>query len=147
VLWHSTNVCIIAAKEKYLPCLTDIPLARKYSAIQDCLCSSKRKKHQALAAIHSQNTTVENHLKYYQVFTLRIYIFMNNYTADDIYVLNTYYLHCYCQTEQQYTFLIAFFQYRGLVQEYFHYLDSGELPSQVSINNSSEDYLQDNYDY
>ena len=72
---------------------------------------------------------------------------MNNYTADDIDVLNAYYLQSYCQTEQQYTFLIAFLQYCGLVQEYFHYLDSGELPSQVSDSDYSEDYLQDTYDY
>jgi hypothetical protein len=72
---------------------------------------------------------------------------MNNYTADNIYVLNAYYLQSYCQTQQQYTFLIAFLQYRGLVQEYFHYLDSGELPLQVSSNDSSEDYLQDAYNY
>jgi hypothetical protein len=72
---------------------------------------------------------------------------MNNYTADDIYVLNTYYLQQYCQTEQQYTVLIAFLRYRGLVQEYFHYLDSGELSSQVSGYDSSADHLQDTYDY
>jgi hypothetical protein len=72
---------------------------------------------------------------------------MNNYTADDIYMLNAYYLQQYCQSEQQYTFLILFLQYRGLVQEYFHYLDSGELPSQVSDSDHSEDYLQDTYDY
>jgi hypothetical protein len=72
---------------------------------------------------------------------------MNNYTADDIYVLNAYYLQSYCQTEQQYTFLLAFLRYRGLVQEFFHYLDSEELPSQVSVDDSSEEYLQDTYDY
>jgi hypothetical protein len=72
---------------------------------------------------------------------------MNNYTADNIHVLNAYYLQRYCQTEQQYTFLIAFLQYRGLVSEYFHFLDSGELRLQVSVDESSEDYLQDSYDY
>jgi hypothetical protein len=72
---------------------------------------------------------------------------MNNYTTDDIYVLNAYYLHRCCQTEQQYQFLITFLRYRGLVQEYLQYLNSGELPSQVSDNDSSEDYLQDTYDY
>jgi hypothetical protein len=79
--------------------------------------------------------------------TLRIYIFTNNYTANDIYVLNAYYLQSYFPTEQQYTFLITFLWYRGLVQEYFHYLDSGELPSQVSSNDSFEEYLQHTYDY
>jgi hypothetical protein len=68
---------------------------------------------------------------------------MNNYTADDIYMLNAYYLQSYCQIEWEYTFLIAFLRYRGFVQEYFHYLDSGELPLQVSSYNSSEEYLQD----
>jgi hypothetical protein len=72
---------------------------------------------------------------------------MNNYTADDIYVLNAYYLQSYCQTEQQYIFLLAFLRYRGLIQEYFYYLDSGELPSQVSTDDSSKEYLQDTYDY
>jgi hypothetical protein len=72
---------------------------------------------------------------------------MNNYIADDIYVLNAYYLHLCCQTEQHYTFLISFLRYRGLVQEYLHYLDSGELPSQVTDSDSSEDYLQNIYDY
>jgi hypothetical protein len=72
---------------------------------------------------------------------------MNHYTADDIYVLNAYYLQSYCQTEQQCTFLLAFLRYRGLVQEYFHYIDSGELPSQVLSNHFSEEYLQDAYDY
>jgi hypothetical protein len=72
---------------------------------------------------------------------------MNNYTADNIYVLNAYYLQTYCQTEQQYTFLIAFLRYRRLLQEYLHYLDSGELPLQVSVYDSSKDYLQDTYDY
>jgi hypothetical protein len=72
---------------------------------------------------------------------------MNNYTADNINVLNAYYLQSYCETEQQYTFLIAFLRYRGLVQEYFHYLDSRELTSQVSSYDSSEDYLQDTYNY
>jgi hypothetical protein len=72
---------------------------------------------------------------------------MNNYTADDIYVLNAYYLQRYCQAPQQYTFLLALFRYRGLVQEYSHYLANGELPSQVSSNDSFEDYLQDTYDY
>jgi hypothetical protein len=71
---------------------------------------------------------------------------MNNYTTDDIYVLNTYYLQQYCQTEQQYTFLITFLRYSGIVQEYFHFLDSGKLSSQVSDHDSSEDYLQDTYD-
>jgi hypothetical protein len=68
---------------------------------------------------------------------------MNNYTADNMYVLNAYNLQSYYQTEQYYTFLNAFVRYRRLVQEYFHYLDSGELPSQVPSYNSSEDYLQD----
>jgi hypothetical protein len=72
---------------------------------------------------------------------------MNNYTADDIYVLNAYYLQQHCQTESQYSFVIAFLRYRGLIQEYFHFLDSGELPSQVSDSDQSEDYLQDTYDY
>jgi hypothetical protein len=72
---------------------------------------------------------------------------MNHYTANNIYVLNTYYLQNYCQTETHYTFIITFLRYRGLVQEYFHYLDTGELPSQTSIGKSSEDYLQDTYDY
>jgi hypothetical protein len=125
---------------------TDIPLTRKYSPIKDHQ-NLEWKKNQAIAAIHSQNTTAENHLKYYSVFTLRIYIFINNYTADDIYVLNAYYLQQFCQTEQQYTFLISFLRYRGLVQEYFHYLDSGELPAQVTDSDSSEDYLQDTCDY
>jgi hypothetical protein len=62
-------------------------------------------------------------------------------------MLNAYYLQSYCQTEQQYTFLIAFLRYCGLVQEYFHYLDSGELPSEVSDYDSSEDYVQNTYDY
>jgi hypothetical protein len=43
--------------------------------------------------------------------------------------------------------VLAFLQYRWLIQEYFHYLDSGELPSQVSDSDQSEDYLQDTYDY
>jgi hypothetical protein len=72
---------------------------------------------------------------------------MNNYTADDIYVLNAYYLHLNCQTEAHCQFLIAFLRYRGLIQEYSHFLDSGELPSQVSTHDSSEEYLQDSYDY
>jgi hypothetical protein len=72
---------------------------------------------------------------------------MNHYTADNIYVLNAYYLQHYCQTETHYTYIIVFLQYRGLVQEYFHYLDTGELPSQASINESTEDYLQDTYHY
>ena len=72
---------------------------------------------------------------------------MNNYTADDIYVLNAYYLQGCCQTEAHYAFVIAFLHYRGLVQEYIHYLDTGELPSQTPIDESSEDYLQDTYDY
>ena len=72
---------------------------------------------------------------------------MNNYTADDIYVLNAYYLQQYCQTEQPYSFLIAFLRYRGLVQEYLHYLPSRELPLQVDIAQSSEDYKQDSYNY
>jgi hypothetical protein len=56
---------------------------------------------------------------------------MNNCTADDIYVLNTYYLQSYCRSEQQYTFLIAFLRFHGLVQEYLHFFDGGELPTQV----------------
>jgi hypothetical protein len=72
---------------------------------------------------------------------------MNKYTADNIYVLNAYYLLSYCQTVQQYTFLITFLRYGKLVQEYIHYLDSRELPSQVSSYDSSEEYLQDTYDY
>jgi hypothetical protein len=72
---------------------------------------------------------------------------MNHYTADAIYMLNAYYLQHFCQTESHYAFIISFLQPRGLVQEYFHYLDTGELPSQASIDKSSEDYLQDNYDY
>jgi hypothetical protein len=72
---------------------------------------------------------------------------MNNYTADDIYMLNAYYLQYYCQTEQQYALLIAFLGYCGLVKEYFDYFDSRELSSQVSTSGFSEDYLQDTYDY
>jgi hypothetical protein len=72
---------------------------------------------------------------------------MNHYTADNIYVLNAYYLQHQCQTEIHYAFIITFLRYRGLVQEYFHYLDTGELPSQASIDESSEDYLQDTYNY
>jgi hypothetical protein len=72
---------------------------------------------------------------------------MNYYTANDIYVLNTYYLQQNCQTEAHYTFVITFLQYRGLVQEYSHSLDTRELPWQISIDESSEDYLQDTYDY
>jgi hypothetical protein len=72
---------------------------------------------------------------------------MNNYTANDIYVLNAYYLQHFSQTESHYMFILAFLRYRGLVQEYFHNLNTGELPSQVDINQSSEKYLQDSYDY
>jgi hypothetical protein len=72
---------------------------------------------------------------------------MNHYTANNIYVLNAYYLQRQCQTETYYTFVITFLQYRSLVQEYFHYLDTGELPSQSSIDESSEDYLQHTYDH
>jgi hypothetical protein len=72
---------------------------------------------------------------------------MNNYTADDIYILNAYYLHLNCQTEANYQFLIAYLRYRGLVQEYSHFLSSRELTSQVSDHDSSEEYLQDTYDY
>jgi hypothetical protein len=72
---------------------------------------------------------------------------VNNYTADDIYVLNAYYLHRYCCTPQQYNFLIDFLRYCGLVEESCHYLESGELPLQVSSNEFSEEYLQDTYDY
>jgi hypothetical protein len=61
-------------------------------------------------------------------------------------MLNAYYLQSYCQTEQQYSFLIALLQYRGLVQEYLHFLDSGTLPSQVYITDPSKEYLQDIYD-
>jgi hypothetical protein len=72
---------------------------------------------------------------------------MNNYTADNIYVLNSYYLQHYCQTKQQYTFLITFLRYYRLVQEYFHILESGELPTLVSSDDSPEDNLPDTYDY
>jgi hypothetical protein len=72
---------------------------------------------------------------------------MNHYTSDNIYILNADYLQSCCQTEAHYTFIIPFLQYRGLVQEYFHYLDNEELPWQTSIDESSEDYLQDSYDY
>jgi hypothetical protein len=30
---------------------------------------------------------------------------MNHYTANDIYMLNTYYLQYYCQTEAHYAFI------------------------------------------
>jgi hypothetical protein len=72
---------------------------------------------------------------------------MNNYTADDICMLNAFYLHQCGQTEQHYTFLISFLRYRGLVQEYSHFLNSGELPLQVTDSDSSEDHLHDTYDY
>jgi hypothetical protein len=72
---------------------------------------------------------------------------MNDYTADDIYVLNVYYLQCYCQTEAHYIFVIAFLQYRSLVQEYFHFLETREVSLQVNIDLSSSDYLQDSYNY
>jgi hypothetical protein len=45
-------------------CLTEILLTWKYSPIKDHL-NLQVKKDQAIAAIHSQNTTVENHLKYH----------------------------------------------------------------------------------
>jgi hypothetical protein len=66
---------------------------------------------------------------------------MNHYTADDIYILNTYYLQHFCQTKNQYAFVIAFLRYYGLVQEYFYYLNTGELPSKVDIDQSSEECL------
>jgi hypothetical protein len=68
---------------------------------------------------------------------------MNHYTIDNIYMFNAYYLQRHCRTEAHYTFIITFLQYRCLVQEYFHFLDTGELPSQTSIDESSKDYLQD----
>jgi hypothetical protein len=72
---------------------------------------------------------------------------MNHYTADDIYVPNAYYLQYQSQTESHYAFVITFLHYRGLVQDYLHYLDTGELPLQVSIDESSKDYLHDTYNY
>jgi hypothetical protein len=51
---------------------------------------------------------------------------MNNHTADDIYVLNEYYLQYYCHTEQQHVFLIDFLRYHGLVPDYFHHPASRE---------------------
>jgi hypothetical protein len=72
---------------------------------------------------------------------------MTTYTTDDIYMLNAYYLHSCCQNQQQCAFVIDFMRYRGLVQEYIHFLNSGELPSQVSDYDSSEEYLQDTYNY
>jgi hypothetical protein len=72
---------------------------------------------------------------------------MNHYTTDDIYMINAYYLQCYCRTDIHYTFVIVFLQYIGLVQECFHYHDTEELPLQVAIDESSKDYLQDTYNY
>jgi hypothetical protein len=72
---------------------------------------------------------------------------MNHYTADDIYLLNAYYVQHFCQTENYYAFVIAFLRYSGLVQEYFHYLNTGELSFQLDIDQSFEEYFQDFYDY
>jgi hypothetical protein len=72
---------------------------------------------------------------------------MNHYTANDIYVLNAYYLQHFCQHENHYIFIIAFLQYCHLVQEYFHYLNTWELPLQVDIDQFSEEYLQVCYDH
>jgi hypothetical protein len=97
-------------------------------------------KDQAIVAIHSQNKTAENHLKYYLVFTLGILAFMNHYTAGNIYMLNASYLKQYFQTEAHYTCIILFVQYTDLVQKYFHYFDTEELPSEASTNKCSEDH-------
>jgi hypothetical protein len=72
---------------------------------------------------------------------------MNHYTSDNISMLNAYHLQHFRQTDSHYAFAIVFLPYRGLVQEYFHYLNTRELPSQIDIDQSSEEYLQDSYDY
>ena len=71
---------------------------------------------------------------------------MFQYTADDIHVLNADYLLRYDTTDTQLNFIVNFIRNRGLLTKFLHYIESGELPSQTTFEETSEDYLQDNYD-
>ena len=72
---------------------------------------------------------------------------MSQYTADDIYVLNANYLRWYSTTNAQLNFVIILLRYHGLHSEFLHYIATGELPSQVTFEETSEEYLQDSYDF
>ena len=72
---------------------------------------------------------------------------MSQYTADDIHVLNADYLFRYATTDTQLNFIVNFIRNCRLLTKFLHYIETGELPSQTTFEETSEDYLQDNYDF
>ena len=72
---------------------------------------------------------------------------MSQYTANDIHMLNANYLLQYATTDTQLHFIINYLRHHGLLTEFLHYIATGELPSQTTFEETSEDYLQDNYNF
>jgi hypothetical protein len=72
---------------------------------------------------------------------------MFQYSHEDIHILNAAYLHFYHQTEAHLNFLVNFLIYQNLVDNYLHFCTTGELPLEVPFNDTSEEYLQDTYDF
>ncbi len=67
--------------------------------------------------------------------------------TDDQKILYARILHAQANTRAKYEHLARYLVRNNLWVEYYHYFHTGELPSQVTFDESSEDYLQDSYDF
>ena len=66
--------------------------------------------------------------------------------ANDQKVLFARILHAQANTRAKYDHLARYLIRNDITEDYLHYFHTGELPSQVIFDESSEDYLQDTYD-
>jgi len=72
---------------------------------------------------------------------------MPEYTREDIIIYNAAYLHRQCQRLSHFQILFQYLRQHYLVTDYLHFCATGEYPSEREFDESSEDYLQDSYDY
>ena len=67
--------------------------------------------------------------------------------SDDQKVIYARLLHAQANTRAKYEQLARYLIRNNIWDDYYHYFHTGELPSQITIDESSEDYLQDSYDF
>jgi hypothetical protein len=72
---------------------------------------------------------------------------MSQCTREDIHFHKACYVALCCETHTHYIFVINNLQYQNLDHNFFHDVDTGDIPSPVSFDEASKDYLQDTYDH
>jgi hypothetical protein len=61
-------------------------------------------------------------------------------------ILYAHFLNRFCHSPREYRLLARFLRNHNIVEEYIHYIQTRDLPGD-ELDEESEDYLQDSYDF